>query len=533
MNLARASSTVACAALLVLGVVASSTTAAPSGSAPSYTGWSEPVNLGPVVNTAAREGGAALSRDGLSLYLESDRPGGSGGRDIWVSRRVTPTSAWGAPVNLGPTINSSLDDYTPALSTDGHWMFFTSARAGGLGDLDIWKSYRADIHDDFGWQAPVNLGPPINSALNDNGPGYFANPGGAPQLFFASGPIPGQLGERDLQVSTLQPDGSWGAPSWLPELSSAANDLQPTVRSDGLEIVFFRFLVGMSTDLWSATRASVDDPWSAPVNLGAPVNTAGFIEGDPELSADGRTLLLNSNRTGGFGVGDLWMSTRSAKLAVTANDQSRLFGQANPALTYELAGFVGGETASVVSGSASCSTTATPSSLAGDYPITCTAGSLSAPGYVFETFVAGTLTVAYSTPCSSGPSSGPLHVGAGEAVCVGGVHTGPVTVAPGGSLDVEGGRITGPVIANEAAVVRICGATITGPLTVGGSTGPVIVGGEDCDSNTIVGPVRVTDNTGGVEVSGNRVIGHLRVTGNAAPVHAAGNTVTGPVAIQA
>ena len=76
------------------------------------------------------------------------------------------------------------------------------------------------------------------------------------------------------------------------------------------------------------------------------------------------------------------MTTRAAKLTVTANDQSRLFGQANPPLTYAISGFVGGETSAVVSGTAACSTTATPSSPAGTYPITCTAGSLSAPGYV-------------------------------------------------------------------------------------------------------------------------------------------------------
>ena len=69
---------------------------------------------------------------------------------------------------------------------------------------------------------------------------------------------------------------------------------------------------------------------------------------------------------------------------MTANNQSRLFGQANPPLTYAITGFVGGETSAVVSGTAACSTTATPSSPAGDYPITCTAGSLSAPGYVFD-----------------------------------------------------------------------------------------------------------------------------------------------------
>jgi hypothetical protein len=263
------------------------------------------------------------------------------------------------------------------------------------------------------------------------------------------------------------------------------------------------------------------------------VNTAS-VEQAPYLSADGRTLLFDSNRPGGVGAGDIWMTTRSAKLTVTANDQSRLFGQANPSLTYELDGFVGGETASVVSGSAACSTTATASSPAGDYPITCTLGSLSAAGYVFDSFVAGTLTVSYSRPCLAGPSAGALHVAAGEAVCIGagGSQTGPVTVASGGSLDVDGGHITGPVTANGAAVVRVCGATITGPLTVTGSTGPVLVGGAGCDGNTVTGPVRVTDNAGGVEVVGNTVVGPLRITGNTAPVHASANTVTGPVAIQ-
>jgi hypothetical protein len=158
------------------------------------------------------------------------------------------------------------------------------------------------------------------------------------------------------------------------------------------------------------------------------------------------------------------MLTRNAELTVTANDQSRLFGQANPPLTYELSGFVGGETASVVSGTASCSTVATPSSPAGDYPIICSAGSLSAPGYTVARFVAGTLTVAYSKPCSTAPSAGPLRVASGQ--------------------------------------------------------------------NVIIGPARVTDNTGGVDVSGNRVIGPLNVTGNASPVHATDNSVTGRATIQ-
>src|SRR5579864_4209591 len=88
------------AALLCLVLGASA-----SAAAPTYTGWSTPVNLGPVVNSAAAEGGPALSGDGLSLYFTSvNRPGGLGSDDIWVSQRPSVSAAWGAPVNLGPTI---------------------------------------------------------------------------------------------------------------------------------------------------------------------------------------------------------------------------------------------------------------------------------------------------------------------------------------------------------------------------------------------------------------------------------------------
>jgi hypothetical protein len=528
----RRAAAAAAGALLALAVAASA-----PGAAPSYTEWSAAVNLGPVLNSpvvpgsTGRDTAPVLSADGLSFFFDSDRPGGSGGRDIWVAKRTSASSDWGTPVNLGPTINTTLLDAQPSFSADGHWLFFTSSRAGGLGGQDAYGSYRADVHDDFGWQAPVNLGTGVNSAGNDNSLGYFENPGGAPQLFFSSDRL--QAGNSDWYRSELQADGSWGAATSVPELNSPFNEGRPWVRSDGLEIFFHRGVaVGLSsTDLWHAMRASVGDPWSAPVNVGPPVNGSSTDQ-DAFLTADGRTLLFDSNRPGGLGGFDMYVSTRSAKLTLTADDQSRLFGHANPPLSYELTGFVGGETASVVSGTASCSTTATASSPAGDYPITCTAGSLSAPGYVFETFVAGTLAVAYSTPCSTGPSSGPLRVATGEAICIGAAHTGSVTVAPGGALDVEGGRITGPVVANGASAVRICGATITGPLTITGSTGPVLVGGAGCDPNTVVGPVRVTDNAGGVEMNGNRIVGPLRITDDAAPVHAAANTVTGPTTIQ-
>ena len=307
--------------LLVVGLaalwfgVASSLAAA----GPIFTDWSAPVNLGSVVNSSSMDYGPALSADGLSLFFASDRQGPVGNTDIWVTQRATATAAWGAPVRLGATINTSATEGVPSLSTDGHWMFFASNRPGGFGGDDLYQTYRADIHDDFGWQAPTNLGPNVNTPANENGNGYFDN-GGSPQLLFGSNK-PGGEGGVDLYSSSLQPDGSWGPATPISELNSTADDNRPNLRQDGLEIFFYSSRTGGfgGNDLWTATRASVDAPWSAPVNLGSTVNTT-FIDTHPSLSADGTMLIFGSNRPGGFGDRDLYMITRTQILPTTKDD---------------------------------------------------------------------------------------------------------------------------------------------------------------------------------------------------------------------
>src|SRR6266853_4985323 len=141
-------------AVLLWFVVATALTAA----APTvgFSDWSTPVNVGSIVNSASTEQGPAFSADGLSLYFYSGRSGGVGSDDIWVSQRASVSDAWGVPVNLGPTINSTSRDYVPAFSSDGHWMYFASDRPGGFGPglpatptADLYQSYRADIHNDF------------------------------------------------------------------------------------------------------------------------------------------------------------------------------------------------------------------------------------------------------------------------------------------------------------------------------------------------------------------------------------------------
>ena len=100
------------AAACVLGVAATSLSAA----APIYTDWSAPVNLGPTINSASDEAGPALSKDGLSLYFYSDRPGGSAATTSGSRSEPAVSDAWGAPVNLGPTINTASTDFVPAFS---------------------------------------------------------------------------------------------------------------------------------------------------------------------------------------------------------------------------------------------------------------------------------------------------------------------------------------------------------------------------------------------------------------------------------
>src|SRR6266850_6361061 len=142
--------------LLVGGMLLLAMAKAPSAQAKKYSDWSAPINLGPVINSAFSDQGPAISKNGLSLYFTSNRPGGLGGFDMYVSQRASVHEPWGSPVNLGPTVNTTSDEGNPAFSRDGHFLFFQSRRPGGFGGIDLWVSVREHTHDDFDWQLPVN-----------------------------------------------------------------------------------------------------------------------------------------------------------------------------------------------------------------------------------------------------------------------------------------------------------------------------------------------------------------------------------------
>ena len=306
----RAAITVVVTALSLSGGCKDSTGPEPPATLGPFTAWSNPVNLGPVVNSARNDQAASFSTDGLSLYFSSDR---TGDFDLYVTRRANLQSPWQAPVRLAPTINASTREQNPNLSADGRTLYFSSDRAGGCGGTDLWRSTRADPNDDAGWQPVVNLGCVINTTFDEAGPDIFEDRVlGVTRLYYIEQNRTDGLGDFDIYSSTLGANGSFQAGSLVRELSSSARDGRTVTRRDGLEVFFFSNRPGGLglTDLWVATRATSADGWSAPTNLGPNINSSSD-DATPAISADGTTMVFNSSRPDSGGLNDLYIVTRT------------------------------------------------------------------------------------------------------------------------------------------------------------------------------------------------------------------------------
>ena len=214
-----------------------------------------PINLGSTVNSSSHDSSPFISADGLSLFFASERPGGSGDFDLWVTTRITTESPWSEPMNLGPSVNSSASDYYPNISHDGLTLYFYSTRGGGIGGSDIWITTRASVSDS--WAPAENLGSIVNST---------------------------------------------------------ADEAAPCISSDGLSLLFRSTRSGGfgEADIWQATRPTVNDAWREPVNLGSAINGSAWDCG-VNLSVDGLSLFFHSNRSGGLGNFDLYLSSRNTR----------------------------------------------------------------------------------------------------------------------------------------------------------------------------------------------------------------------------
>ena len=301
----------------------------------AFSDWSEPVRLGAPVNLpTANEQGPALSSDNLSLYFCSNRPGGSGGNDLWVSRRGSEVDAWEEPVNLGPGVNSPGGDCGPSLSVDGRLLFFTSNRTGGAGGNDLYMSSRTDPTDDLVWGTPVRLGPEINTTATEFSPfvtrfrGDCAggheednDAGGDKEDDDDGDQVGGCVAElyfergssnvaTDIFVVTIDAQGTTlGAATPVAEVNSSDADGRPTVRFDGREMLLHSNRDGRvgNFDLFVSTRRSRHDPWSTPVPVDE-LNSSPMHEIHPYLSRDGRTVVFVR---GQGQANDIWMATRT------------------------------------------------------------------------------------------------------------------------------------------------------------------------------------------------------------------------------
>lgn len=319
-----------------------------SVAAQEFGPWSAPVSLGATVNSKCNDQHPALSKDGLTLVFASNRGANAAAPCIaalhlWVSQRDSLDSPWQVPQPLSMLnlpFSSAYEDNAPTFTTDGHWLFFHSARpdgsCNGNGRLELMAAHRKDKRDDFGWEVPLNLGCVLNTTGADNaGPTLWEDDAtGILYLYFTRNNAPANPNGFNIYLSACTTDLDscnrqqlWSPGSLVAELNILGfrNTRTAIRRRDGLEMLITSNRPGTvgNLDLWVSTRASAQDTWSLAIDLnndnvskgGDPLPNSGANDGAPALSWDGQTMIFYSNRAGGLGGNDLYMSTRQKLLA--------------------------------------------------------------------------------------------------------------------------------------------------------------------------------------------------------------------------
>jgi outer membrane protein OmpA-like peptidoglycan-associated protein len=156
--------------------------------------WVQAVPFGATINTPAYEGMPSLSPDNRELYFVSDREGGFGGYDIWISR--FENGLWQLPVNAGPNINTSGNETAPYINVDNQTFYFTSDGWPGMGGTDIFMSRKIN---DSTFTRAANLGYPINTAFDEKSECVTLD---GKKLYFASDRV-GPAGNYDLYETAL------------------------------------------------------------------------------------------------------------------------------------------------------------------------------------------------------------------------------------------------------------------------------------------------------------------------------------------
>ena len=262
-----------------------------------------PVNLGSVINTEARDAEPTFTPDGVTMYFNCFDREGEEGSDICVSHR--DGADWSEPTIVWEVSTREHLEVEPLLSPDGQQLYIMSNRPGGKGGMDIWVS---DLVDGT-WTSPRNLDGPINSAYADHCL-YFA--GDEWETAYWTSTRPGGFGGNDIWTSE-KINGVWQEAKNLgPNVNSAASEHHSLPSPDGNSLYVTSTRQGGfgGEDIFITTQDS-EGNWSELTNLGAQVNSDQH-DRCPAFSPDFKSFFFDSERSGGFGNKDLWSLPYSA-----------------------------------------------------------------------------------------------------------------------------------------------------------------------------------------------------------------------------
>lgn len=159
------------------------------------TDWTKPEKLSSNVNSTSDESHASISSDGSTLYFSSNRPGGFGGYDIYISKRL-PNGDWSLAQNAGSTINSEFDESGPFIHPDGSTLYFSSKGHNSMGGYDLFFTI---LKDDGTFTRPENMGYPINSIDDDI---FYVLSADGKRAYYST-IQPGGFGRKDIYLMDL------------------------------------------------------------------------------------------------------------------------------------------------------------------------------------------------------------------------------------------------------------------------------------------------------------------------------------------
>jgi len=276
-----------------------------------------PVNVGPPINSEWTERDPYITADGQKLFFCSNRPGGSGSMDVWMS--TWNGSTWGTPVNCGPNVNSALIEWSPSLSLDGKKLYFNAfGRPGSQGGWDVWTSTWDSVAQQ--WGPAQNLGPPINTVAVDWCPRLSYN---GQSLYYTTN---GYYHPQGSAFFVSHWNGSsWDLPQPLPNIiNNTSTEERASLTLDEKTMYFGRY---NSYPRIFVTQKGMGGEWGEPIELDTSINSSSGT-GDPAITPDGRELYFASGRSGGIGPpgsGDIWVAERIIVPKVSTLSKPLLF----------------------------------------------------------------------------------------------------------------------------------------------------------------------------------------------------------------